>query len=146
MGLYVSHDCWTGAYSAFTRWRNTLAEVAGYEVKDHRYPNGDIWPGPTKVAEGDMNGMWTAENFLGEWPNGAPEDPLLILLVHSDCDGYIEPNDAKFLAMRLEQIMALPTFPQGDESGHIRNWQTTTQAFIDGLRKAAANDERVEFE
>lgn len=32
MGLDVSHDAWHGAYSAFTRWRNCLAEDAGYPL------------------------------------------------------------------------------------------------------------------
>ena len=30
MGLDTTHDCWHGAYLAFSRWRDQLAEVAGY--------------------------------------------------------------------------------------------------------------------
>lgn len=29
MGLDTTHGCWHGAYSAFMRWREKLAEVAG---------------------------------------------------------------------------------------------------------------------
>ena len=32
MGLDTTHDCFHGAYSAFSRWRNAVAEAAGYMV------------------------------------------------------------------------------------------------------------------
>jgi len=30
MGLDLTHGCWHGAYSAFMRWRQKIAELAGY--------------------------------------------------------------------------------------------------------------------
>lgn len=141
MGLDVSHDCWHGAYSAFARWRNELARVAGYEMGEIEYDGGFKAEGPLVV----LHERWTAENFQGDWPDGPPEDPLLLLIVHSDCDGHLAPEHAEFLAMRLEQLMEQPNFPQGDVLGHIENWQKRTQQFVHGLRRASDAGETVEF-
>lgn len=136
MGLDTSHDCWHGAYSAFTRWRNILAETAGYEVV---VMDGYI-PQPKIVAAA----YWTDKNFQGEWPDGPPEDPLLILLVHSDCDGVIKAAHAPFLADRLERL--LPEIAEDlDGGGHVGFARETTQKFIDGLRAAADAGEDVDF-
>lgn len=134
MGLDTDYGCWRGAYSAFTRWRNKLAEVAGYPLvrDDHGYEYAGVVNDP----------RWTDANFQGEW-SLPPEDPLLILLVHSDCDGTIPAKLVPFLRMRLEQL--LPLLPDEDNGGHIGNWRDKTQAFIDGLAKAEADGEGVDF-
>ena len=118
MGLDTSHDCWTGAYSGFLRWRKKVCEVAGY---------GDIME---------------RQGFGGnkEWP----EDPLSILLSHSDCDGEIEHKDCYPIAIRLEEL--LPGLKAaGEGGGHIGDYAEKTQKFIDGLRLAADEKENVEF-
>lgn len=142
MGLDTSHGCWHGAYSAFTRWRNKLAEIAGYEVCDNQYPDGSTWPGPRVVADADKSGRFTYENFQGDW-DVPPDDPLMILLAHSDWDGHIEPVHAGFLAERLERL--IPLLPAEPALGHIGDWRCKTQAFVDGLRAAAEAGERVDF-
>ncbi len=130
MGLDTTHGCWHGAYSSFYRWRTELARLGGYPERDDRGYALD-WE------------LFEGKNFEGEWDQ-TPEDPLLILLVHSDCDGRIEAAHAPFLAGRLEgllpQLRELP-----DDGGHIGVWSDKTQAFIDGLRAAAAAGEDVEF-
>jgi hypothetical protein len=140
MGLDTSHDCWHGAYSAFTRWRNKLAEVAGYQVADVRYDSGHF---PTVLIDW---GHIAAENpgyLAGDWEK-APTDPLIVLIAHSDCDGHIHPEHAAPLADRLEGL--LPLLPDGEGGGHIGDWRAKTQAFIDGLRRAAAANEPVVFQ
>lgn len=134
MGLDVSHDCWHGAYSAFTRWRNVVSEAGNYTlVKDGYYTVPDLdW---TAFTEG---------NLLGEWDE-LPEDPLVVLIVHSDCDGELPVAILTPLADRLESL--LPKLP-GEESdlGHIRGgYQAMTKLFIAGLRLAASLNEPVEF-
>jgi hypothetical protein len=119
MGLDTSHDCWHGAYSAFMRWREKLAEVAGY---------GDL-----RQREGFGGGV--------KWPEG---DPLTILLSHSDCDGEIAAEDCASIADRLEQLMPALKIA-GEAGGHIGNFADKTQQFIDGLRTAAAANEPVDF-
>jgi len=137
MGLDTSHDAWHGAYSAFTRWRTELARAAGYTIK--RGHNG--YPYAAEIQWDRL----AAENFMGEWER-VPEDPLIILLAHSDCDGEIKPEHAPWLADRLEQL--LPALPdENTATGHIAGygWRGTTQRFIDGLRAAAAAGEAVDF-
>ena len=65
MGLDTSHDCWHGGYCSFMAWRTKVAEVAGY---------GDI-----RLMQG----------FGGDrqWPD---DDPLVHLLLHSDCEGELD--------------------------------------------------------
>ena len=137
MGLDTTHDAWHGPYSAFSRLRNTLAEAAGYQVKDYEYADG--WTGRSAqvVAEGD----WAVENYAGEWNGHPPEDPLLILLVHSDCDGQIEADHCRFLAVRLRQIVeaGLPDGPERDR------WIEAALEFADGCDLAASNGEPLEF-
>lgn len=138
MGLDTTHGCWHGAYSAFSRWRNTVAEAAGYTLMDPLPHEGPV--GKYPMIE------WTGveeRNFKGEWDR-TPPDPLLVLIVHSDCDGVIHPEQAGPLARRLAEIF--PNMPEGDGGGHIGNWRATTQAFIDGLLEAARLGEDVKFQ
>ncbi len=136
MGLDCSHDAWEGSYSAFTRWRHKIAEVAGYA----------IWP----VKDDNRLTMDTiiidwghvpAGAVMGEWEN-TPDDPLIVLFTHSDCDGVIHPAQGGPLADRLEEI--LPEV-EGDGGGHIGSYREKTKAFIEGLREAAIAGEPLEF-
>jgi hypothetical protein len=141
MGLDTSHDCWSGAYSAFSRWRDELARAAGYTFRT--YPE-DPMPWRKYVAEINWDAL-EYKNYQGEWDR-IPEDPLILLLAHSDCDGEIKPEHALLLADRLEQL--LPALPdESTATGHIERcgWRGTTQRFIDGLRQASAAGEAVDF-
>lgn len=131
MGLDTSHDCWHGAYSAFSRWRNKLAEVAGYELYMH---------GPYETARINW-GRITDDNIQGKW-NETPKDPLIVLIAHSDCDGTIYPKQAVPLANRLEELLPLL---KDDGGGHIGPYKKRTQLFIDGLRLAASKSEAIDF-
>jgi hypothetical protein len=140
MGLDVSHDCWHGAYSAFSRWRDQLARSAGYMVA--KVDTGpDVWGGPRDMVLIDW-GHIEDKNYMGEW-DATPADPLIILFAHSDCEGVIHPEQATPLADRLTELM--PLLPEGEAPGHVRHWRNTTQQFIDGLRAAAAAGEDVKF-
>ena len=137
MGLDITHDCWNGAYSAFSRWRQKIAEAAGYWVLPVTYPDGG-GTHPTIIL--DWHRYQNGELF-GEWRD-PPRDPLLVLFVHSDCEGVIHPEQAGPLADALESL--LPKL-QGDGGGHIGDYREKTQNFINGLRAAAAAGEDVEF-
>jgi hypothetical protein len=56
------------------------------------------------------------KNYYGQWDE-LPHDPLLILIVHSDCEGDILPEHATLLADRLDEI--LPNIDDKDDGGHI---------------------------
>lgn len=112
MGLDVSYDCWHGSYGSFHAWRCAIAEAAMY---------------------GNLN------DYDGYTKNGKPwpiNDPLVILLSHSDCDGSIDSKDCGPLADRLEAIL-----PVMHDEWTVRK----TEFFIKGLRSAAALGESVEF-
>lgn len=137
MGLDTTHDCWHGGYSAFSRWREKVAEVAGYLIR------------PVKWSENyERNSVlleWHRyqedKEIMGEWDE-TPHDPLIVLFAHSDCDGVIHPAQAGPLADALEAL--LPSL-EGDGGGHVGNYRDTTQRFIDGLRNAVAANEDVGF-
>lgn len=141
MGLDTSHDCWHGAYSAFSRWRQEVAKAAGYMTARVQWHDMDY---PTESILIDW-GHIEEKNFSGEWDE-IPHDPLIILIAHSDCDGEIKPEHAMPLADRLEEL--LPLLPEGEGTGHIAargGFRSATEKFIAGLRAAAAAGESVEF-
>lgn len=123
MGLDTNHGCWHGAYSAFMRWREKLAEIAGF-------------PSIHK-----MEGYTESKDALSWEPYR--EDALTVLLNHEDCEGEIAWQDCARLADRLEGL--LPLLPEVDDDGHIGNWRSKTTKFIVGLRKAYEKQENVEF-
>jgi len=141
MGLDTTHGCWHGAYSAFSRWRTKLAEVAGYTIhkSDYGYLIADIdWGGIHRTIGVDLSGKWPA---IPVRPDGTP-DALMILIAHSDCDGEIEAKYCGPLADRLTELLPLL---DGDGGGHVGDFRAKTQTFIDGLRLAAAANESVVF-
>jgi hypothetical protein len=87
--------------------------------------------------------MFEHKNYLGEWDTVPGDDPLLYLLVHSDCDGVIHPEQGVHIARRLMQL--LPLLNEDASGGHITSMRGKTQQFIDGLQVAALADEDVEF-
>lgn len=140
MGLDTTHDCFHGAYSAFSRWRNAVAEAAGYMVAPVKWPSLGYEAESVLIDWGHI----VDKNYAGEWDE-MPSDPLIILIAHSDCDGKILPEHAGPLADRLEAILPLMTEGGG---GHIERdggYQRVTQRFIDGLRTASAAGEEVGF-
>lgn len=135
MGLDCSHDCWHGAYSRFNHWRDELARVADYRLREpteEEKHNGLFGP----VIDLNWEQIPLAR-AMGEWGSQVPDDPLIYLIAHSDCDGVIHPAQGRPLADRLEQL--LPKL--GDGQG----WPERTRQFIRGLRDAASRGEDVEF-
>lgn len=139
MGLDTTHDCWHGAYSAFTRWRDILAEAAGFS-----FTETTGFPG--KQIDVDW-GQWPADAYLDP-PfipcrlDGKP-DPVLLLIMHSDCEGKIRHEFLAPLADRLTEL--LPALENIDGGGHVGNAADKTRTFIAGLRRAIEAGEDVEF-
>jgi hypothetical protein len=141
MGLDTTHDCWHGAYSSFSRFRDEVAKAAGYEIWKVEQSEG--FTRDTIIIDW---GHITEENLFGKWDE-TPADPLIVLIAHSDCEGSIYPAQAAPLADRLEEL--LPKIAElGEGTGHIAGrggWAEVTKKFINGLRVAAASGEPVEF-
>jgi hypothetical protein len=142
MGLDTSHDAWHGAYSAFMRWREMIAEIAGMpplRMMEGFWEKGKAPYDPATMIFSNTREKETVERFCDGLPikwESLKADPLHVLLYHSDCEGQIAPKDCAKIADRLEQL--LPRFPQGDGGGHIGNWRDKTKTFIDGCRAAKA--------
>lgn len=133
MGLDVSHDCWSGAYSAFRRFRDAVAEAANWPMEEDEFGHPHYIL-PRKEL--------TLDNYQGDWDRVPGDDPLIIFLAHSDCDGVIHPQHAMHLARRLREIA--PKL-RHDGEGHIRSYRDNAIRFAEGLELAAKNNEDVEF-
>jgi len=152
MGLDTSHDCWHGAYSAFNRWRTTIARVAGlpplelmegFFDADQAVTGNPFW----RQYDEDKRGGYAHNDSIWHrlpirWECLKPSS-LHTLLHHSDCEGDIAWEDCIGIADALEAL--IPLLPQGDSPGHIGNWRDKTQQFVDGLRRAYEAKENVEF-
>lgn len=153
MGLDISHNTWHGAYSAFTRWREKIAEIAGlpplelmegfyFEDKFHN-PFSLLDFAFPKEDSLEMSALRRIRKKLPiKWESLKP-DPLYELLYHSDCDGEINYGACGKIASRLEQL--LPLLPDDEGGGHIGNWKEKTQQFIKGLRLAHSKKEKLIF-
>ena len=149
----MTHDCWVGSYTHFGMWRQEVARAAGYTLKK----SADV-PWPTIDLPRDL---FSRENCVGDWTNGpAVEDPLLYLLVHSDAEGVIHPEQGRHLAARLEQLLPALTIDGANKSAAVYEellrgltierltlgWlEEKTKRFIKGLRAAAEAGEDVQF-
>ena len=154
MGLDCSHNAWHGAYSAFMRWRQEIAKVAGLPplelMEGFFLPQG--WAGsgiPTfylGTASGDtlvVNSIKRLEQSLPILWDCLKPSPLYELLHHSDCDGDIPADKCAAIADALEAL--IPSLPAGDAGGHIGNWRDKTAQFVAGLRDAALANEPLDF-
>lgn len=134
MGLDVTHDCWSGPYSQFMRWRCWLNH---FIMKD-RGLAGD------KAALQISYMGATKEAIERAWNEGHYNDqsvPINVLMAHSDCDGDIPAKMCGLLADALEALM--PHMPQ---RGIYDEQRPATERFINGLRKAVGANEDVQFE
>lgn len=141
MGLDTSHDCWHGSYGGFARWRNQVVQAAGFELIEDKYgPNYDL---DTIYPD------WTHDNIMGLWADGTPEDPLMVLLVHSDCDGAIYREHLLPLAERLEGLIpaltAIPDEYRDSQTLPEYSPEALARRFAAGLRAAHADGEIVDF-
>jgi hypothetical protein len=154
MGLDTSHDCWHGAYSAFMRWREKIADAAGlpplqlmegfYEplfhsnIKNTEFPT--LFHG---IHDGKDEYLKKIDSQLPiKWECLKPS-PLFFLLHHSDCDGNIPWSKCRKIANELEKLIS--KLPDEDDGGHIGNWREKTQKFVNGLRLAYSKKENVRF-
>lgn len=137
MGLDTSHNCWHGPYSSFTRFRNKLAELAGYEVKNVTYDDG--FTSPTASIDWPRIERENPHCFQGDWRT-IESDPLVYLIAHSDCDGVLHPAQARALANRLAELLPLIQDDRGCE-----RMKAKTEQFIAGLRDAVGKGEDVDF-
>ena len=153
MGLEISHDTWRGAYSAFMRWREKIAEVAGLPplmLMEGFYVDEVFNMNPIQMIEAFSIGNEKVNSITAELKKYLPirwslfkPDVLYKLLYHSDCEGVISWQIAGKLAKRLKEL--LPLLPDEDAGGHIGNWREKTLIFISGCQLAYDSKEDLKF-
>lgn len=151
MGLDISHNCFSGAYSAFMRLRIAIAHAAGLpplQLMEGFYDDPPPLVPRFTFGEAEERGDFSDHPLLKLLPipwDYFAKDPLAVLLNHSDCDGEIEAKDCAPLADRLEEI--LPKLPE-DGGGHLTRdggIRAVTEKLIRGLRAAGTAGENVRF-
>lgn len=147
MGLDTSHDAWHGAYSAFMRWREKIAAVAGLPplcLMEGFFERGD-YRDPIAPCAKQWENLAAAvyESLPIRWSSLRPS-PLHELLHHSDCEGKISAKRCGKIADALESL--LPELEkQSDGGGHIGNYADKTRQFIKGCRAAFDANEPLDF-
>ena len=126
MGLDVSHDAFSGAYSAFSRFRMAICLATG-----------------GAIASKSPETRWTfGPGFSPETHPG-----LFEFLCHSDCDGQISTELAAACADEMEAL--LPILDEmRDAFGHIARdggYGAVAKRWIAGCRLAAEKGEPLEF-
>jgi len=146
------------AYSGYGQFRKKIAaqvgidlhQMEGFHNVDKSILSIQGWEAYREAIETDLS----QEKISWDTVN----DPIKILLNHSDCEGEIPAEDCKVLADRLEQIIKewpervkLKTDPFWQDRGYPAELDLdaydTTQAkgLIAGLREAAKIGKPVEF-
>lgn len=114
MGLCFSHGSAHWSYSGFNRFRDRLAKIIKYKC-------------------------WV-DSESGLWPG---EEPISLLMEHSDCDGYIHWSLCKPLADRLEEVLkCMSTLSKSNKE----DWDYLSgMELVEGLRAAYKEKENFVF-
>ncbi len=148
MGLDTTHDCWHGPYGAFNRWREQLAKRIDLPLPLMK--GFCPWFQAMVPSDGSniIYGFQKPTRYSPlKWPSSTDE-PLVLLLSHSDCDGDIRWQDAEAIANRLDTIIKaahVMTVPSGSERADYDGFIPACERFSNGLRSAAAAKENVDF-
>lgn len=131
MGLDCSHGAFSGSYGAFNQLRSFVCEAAGGSWQDHSDEslNPELWYVDDAFSEATYPGLWA-------------------FLLHSDCDGELDPPTCAAVAKDLEAL--LPAMFGIDSPGRGRiasngGYVATVRKFITGCWAAAAASEPLAF-
>lgn len=124
MGLSVDYGCFQGSYSSFNEWRNEISKLLGY---------GDI------LKREGFGGNKNWDDLI--------DDPIYILLYHSDCDGVIKLQESKLLVNRLQTVYITQLENEIDRNPLDYYWygSTRTKKFIDGLISSIKSGDDIYF-
>jgi len=161
MGLDVSHDCWHGPYSQFSRWRTWLARQCGIPLPFMRghaewvgFEQADADAVRVAMRDDPDRGIplsWLVRNAAclpASWD--AIAHPLKPLLHHSDCDGRIKwwwCRDIALALLRVWRESKEPIEPQHADThrGCYDGMLPATLRFAAGCRRAWLAREDVTF-
>ena len=150
MGLDCSHDAFSGAYAAFNRLRQCVCAAFGPDASFP--PHWEYGPGgELKKIDGQViyrNNYDEKYFYLPDDVDETNNPGIYEFLGHSDSDGEISPDMCGKVADELEAL--LPRIKEMDwkATGHIAargGYIETLKLFISGCRKAAKNNEPLQF-
>lgn len=134
MGLDVDYGAWHGAYSAFARFREKIAQVINIPLNEME--------GFCRSEAGQYMESENKDKPPFPW-NRYKDDPIIFLLDHSDCDGEIERQHLLPLADRLDEIRTLTN--DEDLGGHCGQFHKCLLDFAQGCRGAYKNNDNLNF-
>lgn len=120
MGLDVSHDAFSGAYSAFNRFRQIVAKAWG----------GSYPPHDDKTLDRE----WV---YLPDGGGNGEHPGLVAFLSSSDCDGEFSPKVAGMIADEMEAL--LPRIKELDDGGYY----AVAVKYIKGCRLAKSKRQKL---
>jgi hypothetical protein len=131
MGLYCSHDAFSGSYSAFNRLRSFVCKAAKGSWPPHcdRSLDPEMWYIDDAFSEEEHPGLWS-------------------FLSHSDCNGEFSPQTCAAVAKDLKALLpAMANMNVLDRGHNARNggYVATVNKFIAGCQAAAAANEPLTF-
>jgi hypothetical protein len=113
MGVSIhanDNSMWVSSYSGYNAFRDELIAVTNTDRKEV-----DAITDPAHV-----HGIWFR----------TPAEPLMVLMAHSDCSGYILPMQAGAIADRLCDVKPLMS----------ADWHDAIDGLIDGLNDAHSSN------
>lgn len=140
MGLDVTHDAFSGAYSAFNRFRQVVAKAAGCSYPNHTedFVSGDE---TIPLAELDQGRYYTPSGFNKTNPG------LTAFFVSNDCEGTFSPKVCKQMADEMEAVLH-GIDAQGSDWGHIERdggFGAVARKYITGCRLAHSLKEKMVY-
>lgn len=136
MGLDIAGSKCHWSYSGFSQWRNRIAVLAGYSLVSDKTPYGTFTHPDIDYSQ------FESKNYMGTWKKN-PDDALIILFAHSDCEGVIKLRQMKFLLPRMKEIYDKMCLPENSE---LDTWyRKNTADFIETLETNITNKTAIEF-
>lgn len=120
MGLNVSHDCFDGAYSTFSRFRTELGNQIGINVSEYA-------------------------GLGGNKSQSSVTHNIRPLLFHSDCDGELTVEESKQVLKGLEELLVEFDPTKFNSKMAMEDFLYRVRNFTEGLNKAIKKNQIVTF-
>ena len=133
MGLESSPGAFSGAYSAFHRFRQASTTTCGGSYPPHM--------GKTLDGEELDDDYW----YLPDPYTRESHPGLFLFLEHSDCDGEISPEDCAHVVKDLTPLVGKVGTGGGGHIDRDGGYRKVLEKFIDGCLLAIKNNEPLEF-
>lgn len=145
MGLNISHGTFDKSYGTFHRFRIVVSKHAGFpplDLMDGFFePHSNYRTAPTFFND-SLEPNWRIKELEKSLPikwDLLSNKPLIALLSHSDCDGFINYGMAKRIAIELEKMRN--SILNSDD----KEWIPVLEQFIQGCYKAYNFKEKLLF-